>query len=81
MNKFGYFGLKFYSIFLDLGIELKTFSLKNKIFNLLVSIHEKEQTFLSKEINEIIKLFPKLENIKEVIEQRFFDKMVKNSKN
>jgi len=77
MNKFGFFGLKFYSLFREMGIELKTFSLKTKIFNFLENIFNKQEFFTGKEINLFIDLFPDIESIKEVIEQRFFEKIVK----
>jgi hypothetical protein len=77
MNKFGYFGLKFYSIFRELGIELKTFSLKNKIFNFLEKIYNKQEIFMGKEIDKFIDLFPDIDTINEVLKKRLFEKIVK----
>ena len=41
------------------------------------NIFNKQEFFTGKEINLFIDLFPDIESIKEVIEQRFFEKIVK----
>jgi hypothetical protein len=62
-----------------MGIELKSFSLKNKIFNFLEIIFNKQEIFMGKEIYKFIDLFPDIDDIKEVLERRLFEKIVKKN--